>query len=133
MRAFTLLELVIVIVIISVLTTLSISHYGVYRERVIDNEARGNLNMIIDAERTFRIERTAFYIQTSEALLNTNLKLFLPITNMQWDYSAVQNVAGNICCAQATRTLPPVRNWRLCTNGQQPVVGTCGANAGNCP
>ena len=135
MRAFTLIELVIVIVIIGILTTLAISHYGVYRERVIDNEARGNLDMIISAQRTFRIERNAFFISADEATLNTNLKLFLPIANMQWDYSTVQNVAGDTCCAQVTRTLAPVRNWRLCTNGQQPVldINGCGVNAGNCP
>jgi prepilin-type N-terminal cleavage/methylation domain-containing protein len=133
MRSFTLLELVVVLVILSVLATFSFVHYSAYQERSMDNEAEANLNLIIAAERVYRMEKGTYYVSGSEANLNTNLRLFLQTASMKWDYLTVQNGAGLVCCAQATRTVAPVRTWRLCTNGNVPVSGTCGAAAGNCP
>jgi prepilin-type N-terminal cleavage/methylation domain-containing protein len=131
MKSFTLIELVVVLVIIGVLATLGIAPYNMYRENALDREAEGNLALIIAAEKVYRMERQAFYIEASEALLNTNLRLFLPVTNMNWDYFTTQSAAAlPVCCAQATRA---GRNWRLCTNGNEPVKGACGANAANCP
>jgi len=136
MRSFTLLELIVVLIIVGVLATFAVTHYGVYQERSLDNEAEANLNLIIAAERTFRMEQGNYFISAAEATLNTNLRLFLPTAaNRPWDYSTAQSGGANpVCCAQATRLGGPARSWRLCTNGNnRPNSGTCGAAAANCP
>ena len=136
MRAFSLLELIITIVIISILATLSVEYFRTNRERVLDGEAQTKLSMIIAAERDFRRQQGIFRVSVSEADLNTNLAgVLLPTANMNWGYLTVQDAAAvpALCCAQATRTIAPVRTWRLCNSEQQPVLGTCGGNAANCP
>ena len=129
-------ELVIAIFVVATLATLGFSHYRGYRERALDAEAQTNLGAIIGAERDFRRQSAStFYISANHALLNANLAgvMLSTAANRPWNYLTRQNAANNVCCAQATRTVAPVRNWRLCTNGNQPVAGTCGAAAGNCP
>jgi prepilin-type N-terminal cleavage/methylation domain-containing protein len=133
MRSFTLLELVIVIMIVSILAALSYVHYSAYQEKSLDNEAEANLNMIIATERAYRMERGGYYVSVVEDDLNDNLRIFLPTVNMKWDYATVQDLAGLVCCAEATRMVAPGRTFRLCTNGNTPVSGGCGFNAGNCP
>lgn len=116
--------------IVSVLAALSYVHYSAYREKSLDNEAEGNLNMIIATERAFRMETGAYFVSVVEDDLNDNLRIFLPIVNMKWDYATTQDAAGLVCCAEATRL---GRTFRLCTNGNTPVSGGCGFAAGNCP
>ena len=125
MRGFTLLELVVVVIIVGVLATISFVHYGVYQEKSLDSEAEANLALIIAAERVYRMERTVYFINVNEGLLNQNLRLFLPTAaNRKWDYSTV--TVGVNCCAQATRIGGPMpRSWRFCTNGNAPRSGTC--------
>lgn len=56
LRSFTILELVVVIVIIGVLATLGVNHYGVARERAFQREAIANLRLMAAAERIVRME-----------------------------------------------------------------------------
>ncbi len=132
------LELVVVIIIISIMTTLATTHYSVYREKALDKDVQASLNLIIAAERIYRMERNNYYVSANDADLNTNLRLYLATNNMQWDYltSANNALVPPKCCAQAVRVNLPGNNrtWRLCTTDNAPIAGgTCGVNAGNCP
>jgi prepilin-type N-terminal cleavage/methylation domain-containing protein len=135
MKGFSLLEMLITIAVIAVIGSLSFMHYKSFREKAYDGEAQTNLAMIIGAERDYRRQQGTFLATGSEATLNANLAgVFLSTAGGRpWDYLTNRNGANSVCCAQATRTVAPVRRWRLCTNGNQPVAGTCGANAANCP
>jgi prepilin-type N-terminal cleavage/methylation domain-containing protein len=133
MRSFTLLELVIVIMIVSILAALSYVHYSAYQEKSLDSEAEANLNMIIATERSYRMERGGYYVSVVENDLNNNLRIFLPIVNMKWDYATYDDGIGLVCCADATRNVAGGRSFRLCTNGNAPVPGDCGGGTGNCP
>ncbi|MBU4346466.1 MAG: prepilin-type N-terminal cleavage/methylation domain-containing protein [Candidatus Omnitrophica bacterium] len=87
--AFTLMEIVIVLVIIGILTTLAISQYTPGRETAMSKEAIVNLKLIAAAERIYRMETASYYpssgSESNIAVINTNLKLYLTETN--WDYS----------------------------------------------
>ncbi len=120
MRSFTIIELIVVVVIISVLATISYSNYLAYRDRSLDSEAGANLALIVAAERVFRMEQNFFYISAAENLLNQNLRLFLPTAaNRPWQYQTVLN--GVNCCARARRSTS-VRTWQMCTNDNAPVL-----------
>lgn len=135
MKGYSLYELIVTIIVIATLATLSMRHYGVQREKSFDTEAQTNLAMILAAERDYRRQLGAYYVSGNEALLNSNLAgVLLPtaaVANRPWNYLTSAGV--NICCAQATRTVAPVRTWRLCCNEREPILGTCGAGAVNCP
>lgn len=88
--AFTLLELIIVIVIIGILATFAMPQFIVTKERALDKEAIANLKLIAAAERIYRMENGRYYpspaaTESDAGNINTNLKLFLTETN--WDYS----------------------------------------------
>jgi len=118
------------------LSSLALSHYSVQRERALDSQAQTNLATIVATERDFRRQGGSFFVSGDEADLNANLAgVVLPTTNMKWDYLTTQDAAvpPSTCCAEAERMPLPGRTWRLCSNEVEPVSGTCGANAGNCP
>lgn len=55
-KSFTLLELVIVIVVIGVLSTLGMRHFSAARERAMGQEAVASLQLIASAERIWKME-----------------------------------------------------------------------------
>lgn len=137
-RAFTLMELIIVLIIIGILSTLGIAYFDPMRESALDNEARANLRLIIAAERTLRMETNAFYASASphETNINTNLRLLLPAqANRNWNYVTTVIAASGQACAQATRNGAGARTWcyRSGTTASpqaDPVRSTCAAS---CP
>ena len=85
-KGFTLLEIMIVIVIIGILSTLGISQYIPARERAFGKEAIANLKLIRAAEKIYYMELGTYYgPQNNVTFINTNLKLQLVETN--WDYN----------------------------------------------
>ncbi len=138
-RAFTLMELIIVLIIIGILSTLGIAYFDPMKENALDNEARANLRLIIAAERTRRMEAGAFYASASphETNINTNLRLLLPAqANRNWNY--VTTVIASVpqqACAQATRNGAGARTWcyrsgTVASPQTDPVRNTCAAS---CP
>lgn len=135
-RAFTLMELIIVLIIIGILSTLGISYFDPMRESALDNEARANARLIIAAERTRRMEAGTFYTSTNphETNINTNLRLLLPTANRNWNYRTTVLASGE-ACAQATRNNTGARTWCLrsgttASPQTEPIRNTCAAN---CP
>lgn len=123
-KAFTLMEMIIVIVIIGILATLSVTHYGGHREKTYDREAQANLQLIIAAERIRQMEVGSYYASATIANLNTNLSLMLSTDASRiWDYLATAGGAS-ACCAQATRNGYDNRNWRMRITEANPVSGS---------
>ena len=108
-RSFTLTELLIVVVIVGVLTTLAVNQYGSVRERTLSREAIANLKLIAAAERIYNMEQGFFYpitatggpdSQESWTIINNNLRL--SINERNWNYK-VSSLAGNDFEAAADR------------------------------
>jgi type II secretory pathway pseudopilin PulG len=113
LTGLTILELLTVIIIIGILSTLSISHYSGIKERALDNEARNNLILLQGAERVFRVENGNYYPDpvtgniADIALINSNLGLMLsPAANRDWDYQV-----WSTGCSRATRNGGDGRSW----------------------
>ncbi len=123
-RGFTLLELIIVTIIIGILVTLGVGHYGSVKEKTLEKEAQANLELIIAAEKIYKMEKGSYYNGTNTADLNSNLTLLLPAgSSANWNYTT-QASNANTHCAQANRTTSAV-TWRMRTNETEPVSGTC--------
>jgi prepilin-type N-terminal cleavage/methylation domain-containing protein len=88
-RSFTLTELLIVVVIVGVLTTLAVTQYGSVRERTLSREAIANLKLIAAAERIYNMEQGFFYPfggAGENDFNNINDNLRLSLTERNWDY-----------------------------------------------
>ncbi|MFA5200442.1 MAG: type II secretion system protein, partial [Candidatus Omnitrophota bacterium] len=91
-KAFTLIELIIVITVIGILVAFAAPQFGVTRERTLDREARAAIALIQAAEKVYRMEEGPYYpwpsgSTTSIANINTNLRLSLPAGATHWKYT----------------------------------------------
>ena len=112
-RAFTLVELIVVTIIIGILGSIALPQFLVTQERALDNEARANLRLIRAAERQRRMETSNFSAYADIAAINDSvlgLRLDIPAGN--WLYLTTAT-AGTACCAQATRNGGDGRTFRL--------------------
>ncbi len=125
-RGFTLLEILVVLIIIGILSTFAVTHYGGAKEQVLDKEAISNLKLIRAAERSFKVEMNSYYPSSSSvsniADINQNLSLMLSnSSNRYWNYEVYSTG-----CAQATRNGGDSRLWNLPVAYEEPYSSyTC--------
>jgi prepilin-type N-terminal cleavage/methylation domain-containing protein len=130
-RGFTLLELLTVIIIIGILATLGITHYGGIKEKALDKEAIANLKLIIAAEKIYRMENAtqSWYLSGPGSPpqiirnINDNLKLSLPAgDNRSWNYWVTYLPCGPPfpACAVATRNGADARMWEMIPSQEEP-------------
>lgn len=116
---FTLLELIIVIVIIGVLSTLGLTHYASIREKALDKEAISNLKLIKAAARVYRMETGSYPVLLSPQDINSNLTLALPTVDSggKWYYTT------NNGCSAARRYITGsfYRIWMINSTLDEPV------------
>jgi prepilin-type N-terminal cleavage/methylation domain-containing protein len=114
-RSFTLIEIIVVLVIIGILSTLGVTQYRSSVERALEGEAVINLNLIAAAERIVRMEGAgAAFVPCScfcagtaagccdEAVVGCNSALRLRLSTQDWIYS-VTSLTGANFTAVATR------------------------------
>ena len=99
MRSFTLIEILIVIIIIGILSTLAVTQYTPARERAVGREAESTLRLIAAAERIYQMEIGGFYPPvalspvTIPADIDSNLRIMLNENN--WDYEISSNTIND--------------------------------------
>jgi prepilin-type N-terminal cleavage/methylation domain-containing protein len=118
-KAFTLIELLIVIIVIGILAGLGLPQYLKTKERALDDEATVNLKIIQAAEKIYHMETGVYQACANNACLNNNLKLSLPQGSARnWRYYT--DAAGT---AAAERLSGTPRTWFLEINGNTPYLG----------
>lgn len=123
-KAFTLIEVLIVLVILGILSTIAVAHYGGYRENAYDRDAQANLKLIAAGERIAKMESSdGAYIICTSANLNDNLNLNIPDSGA-WVYTVPAADASSFC-AQATRSSGTVRYWKITQGDTDAVSGSC--------
>ncbi|MDD5165918.1 MAG: prepilin-type N-terminal cleavage/methylation domain-containing protein [Candidatus Omnitrophica bacterium] len=105
--AFTLLELLVVILIIGIIAAIAWPNYIAMKEHEHDREAAANLRLIMAAEKVYRMETNLYYDAGDTTGVNDNLRLALPTgTTAIWGYKTVVDNTSDpkLCCTQADRT-----------------------------
>jgi type II secretory pathway pseudopilin PulG len=133
MKSLTLMELLIVIIIVGIFSTLAITQYGGYRERALDREAIANLRLIQAAERIFRMEQGTYYPaalpDATTNNINTNLHLSLPTgNNRNWNYTC-QAATGTVTAQRYRFVGSPTlgRSWTLLIANENPTCSSSSA------
>jgi len=104
-KAYTLIEILVVLVIIGTLAALAWPNYMAIKEKTLNREAKASLALIRAAEKIYRMEQGYYYpySTTSSVISNINrdLKLSLPESaSASWSISLDGTGAGS---AEATR------------------------------
>ena len=114
------MELVIVVIIIGILTSLAMPIFGKTKENVLDKEAISNLKLIQPAEKGHYLEMNTYYpssgSESNVTNINNNLQLSLTTTN--WTYTV-----WSTGCGLATRNVTGGRTWRLRLDETEPIAG----------
>lgn len=109
---FTVLEIIVVLVIISVLLAMAITQYSGAKDTALEREATSNLKLIAAAERVYRLETGSYVNASNASLINNYLNLMLPLNNSKWNYSVVgANVTNFTAKVNNLRT-----NRTICIN-----------------
>ncbi|MDD5292482.1 MAG: prepilin-type N-terminal cleavage/methylation domain-containing protein [Candidatus Omnitrophica bacterium] len=85
-KAFTLLELIVVVVIIGILSGIMVPSYNRARERAIDKQAKSILSLLRSAQRSYKME-TGNYVTSGSTVsaINSALNLDL-VDDGNWGY-----------------------------------------------
>lgn len=104
-KAFTLLELMVVVIILGIVAAITIPGYRQVKDRALLKEANACLNLIVYAEKIYA-SRHGNYIACGDGrsndVCNTSLHLELPTDHPNWYYVVAE--AGGTWEVRATRS-----------------------------
>ena len=132
--ALTLAEVVVILIILGILTSMAVPLYMKASERALNREAQAMLDLIVKAEKMYRLELTAYVNCTDAANCNTELFLNLPRGgNSAWGYQ-VSEASSSQFNATATRMGSDSRIWTVMhdRSSDPPETGpTCSGDGGS--
>lgn len=129
MKSFTLLEVLVVIIIIGIVSTLSVTQYTVFREKGYDHAAKSNVELIAEAQKVLFMETNAYTNAATTADINSKLHLNIKLESAPvWNYTVAVNTGNTSFAVQAERTLGGyLRYWCMNSTNVAPLYSntTC--------
>jgi prepilin-type N-terminal cleavage/methylation domain-containing protein len=120
-RAFTLVELCVVLVIIGILGTMSIVHFMASQENALNKEVQSNLKLIAAGEKIYRMETGQYVTAADETAINTALRLMLPVgAARKWSYTVTAAGGGTTFVANGTRNDAGARKFTMNQTDEAP-------------
>jgi len=124
-KSFTLIEMVIVLIIVTILAALAWHNYSGLKEKALDREAKTSLALIQVAERNYRMEHGYYYPssdrETNIANINSNLKLSLLVISPKWTITLDTRTAGSEFATAARSG----RTWTIYFSKTSSEVPSC--------
>lgn len=117
-RAFTLVELMITVVIIGILATIAVVRYGHVTEKAYSAEAFSSLALIVSAENSFKVEHGVYTATLSDLDLDntTNISPNFTYTIPDIDFTRGHAMADN------SKTNKATNDYYMCLNGGKRIV-----------
>jgi type IV pilus assembly protein PilA len=132
-EAFTIIELVVVVVVITVLISIAFPIYTTTKERAFDKEATANLKLIQAAQKIYRMEIGGYYSSTNIPDINSYLRLDISnSTTKNWIYNVTNETVDSK--ARAMRTDGSrVWNYSYVESGEPGCDNITGGGGTKCP
>jgi prepilin-type N-terminal cleavage/methylation domain-containing protein len=107
-KAYTLIEILVVLIIIAVLAALAWPNYLSIKEKTLNSEAKATLSLIRAAEKIYRMEQGFYYPYLADTStisdINSYLKISLPEASAKW---AINVASPTISTGTGTATRSP--------------------------
>ncbi len=116
---FSMMELVTILIIISVLSTLAISHYRGTVERSLNQDVHHQLVLLQKGQESYRLDHPTYFASSDFNDINSTLRAFIP-SNQYWNFQVF--ASG---CVQARRNGGDNRFWSLAINSTTPAASAC--------
>ena len=123
-KAFTLMEVMVAIIVIAILVSIALPFYRKAVERTKNKEAKTSLGIVSASEQTLYYETGNYADCSSTSDCNTKLKLSL--SGKDWKYSVTSNTSGFTVAAQRQ---PNGRIWTLSFDGNTETLNCSGSSA----
>lgn len=127
---FTLMELVVVLVIVSILVALAVPAFTLIKERALDKEALAGIKVLRSAERRYYARYGTYTTGNINDIGTINSLLSTTLNESNWNYR-VRYVAPHGVSVSARRTVGGTRSWawdsEMLTNESPQCTG------GGCP
>ncbi|MDO8749141.1 MAG: prepilin-type N-terminal cleavage/methylation domain-containing protein [Candidatus Omnitrophota bacterium] len=131
-EGFTIIEVMVVLIIVGVLTSLAIPGFFRTKERAFDKEAQIELNLIVAGEKMYRA-KISFYYPFSGTVVRSDIEnnLQLDLSSSAWEYTITDIGSGGVNFnAVAARNGPASwsRQWSIDASGVLSCASTCGSS-----
>ena len=123
-RALTLLEIIIVVIIVGILATMALPGFYKAQLRARDKEADAMLKLMQQAQKVVHLEMNNYIECVSTTDCNTRLRLDLPTEN--WTFS-VPHVTATDFCVQAVSLKSGSGTWHIGKSDNAVISGACPA------
>jgi type IV pilus assembly protein PilA len=124
-NSFTLIELIVVITIIGILSTIALVSYGKTKENAYEKEAKTNLKLITSAEKIYRIESGSYVNCTNVSEINSQLRLLLPVDNPHWNYKVSATTASTFTGKAGLAAGNNTPAWCINETSDEPYSSSC--------
>jgi len=133
-RGLNLVEILTVVIIVGILSSLAYVNYSASRERVFDKEALANLKVLQMAQKDYKLDYGVYYPSSGVVFnmtdINNVLKLALPTgTQRNWSYRVYDN--GSACASRVGAS--PNKYYLICPDEEVAVRRDACSPATYCP
>ncbi|KPK98624.1 MAG: hypothetical protein AMJ95_03130 [Omnitrophica WOR_2 bacterium SM23_72] len=111
---YTLLEIIIVVIIVSIIASLALTYYSNIKETALDKQVKADLRLLRVAQLSYRMDHNGEYYPSSGSTsvigdINNNLKVHLAGGGAAaWNFAV-----WSTGCSRATRNGDDGRSWYL--------------------
>jgi len=117
-KGFTLVEILVVLVSISILAALAWPNYLSIKEKTLNREAKAILLLMRTVEKSYKMEHGEYYpeLTSTSVISDINRDLKLSVTVSNWAITLDTTTSGSEF-ALATRSASDRRVWKLMLSG----------------
>jgi len=121
--AFSLMELMVVVIIVGILATIAIVQFSGPKEQSLEKEAKANLKLIAAAQKIYRMEVGSYVTAGNEKDINNRLRLMLPqkTGSKNWDYSVPEATESTFKAKASRASGPNIRTYYINETLEEPL------------
>lgn len=131
-KSFTIIELLIVVIVLAIITSMAVPHFAKARQRTLNNEAISYVKLVYDAQKMYYLATQTYLACADTDTCRSRFDVDL-VSNGAWDYSVDYDPAASPdnFSVKATNNVDG-RIWQMNQSGNDPICNDFGHAADFC-